>query len=276
MTHAAAQCRAQAPSVVIAVRDFSFRVGEKQILRGVSFSVRSGEYLSIIGPNGAGKTTLLRCLDRILTGGSGEIEVFGRPLGDFTQKELARRLGYVPQADGRVLPFTVEQFVLMGRYPYLSPFSSIRREDREAVRDALQVTGTEQFHDRLLDTLSGGERQKVYIAAAIAQGADVLLLDEPTTFLDYRHQAEIRELLAWVNRSGTTIVAVTHDVNRAVLDSDRIVALREGAVAFCGRPEEVMQPSVLEGIYGTEFLLVGHPRAALSMIVPGTPARGKR
>jgi iron complex transport system ATP-binding protein len=270
MSHAPAQ------SVVIAIRDFSFRVGEKPILRGVSFSVRSGEYLSIIGPNGAGKTTLLRCLDRILTGGSGRIEVFGRPLGDFTQKELARRLGYVPQADGRVFPFTVEQFVLMGRYPYLSPFSSIRREDREAVRDALQMTGTRQFQDRLLDTLSGGERQKVFIAAALAQGADVLLLDEPTTFLDYRHQAEIRELLARVNHSGTTIVAVTHDVNRAVLDSDRIVALREGSVAFCGRPEDVMQPSVLGRIYGTEFLLVEHPHAALPMIVPGTPAKGER
>jgi iron complex transport system ATP-binding protein len=162
----------------------------------------------------------------------------------------------------------------MGRYPYLRPFASISREDREAVAEALHTTGTLEFRDRRLGTLSGGERQSVYIAAALAQGADVFLLDEPTTFLDYRHQADIRDLLARVNASGVTIVAVTHDVNRAVLDSHRVVALREGVVVFCGPPAEVMQPDVLRRIYDTEFLLVPHPAADLPMIVPGVPAEG--
>jgi len=266
MTHAPAD------DAAIDLVGFSFGLAGKAILREVSFSVRRGEYLSILGPNGAGKTTLLKCIDRVLTGGSGRIEVFGRPLARFSQRELARRLSYVPQADGRVLPFTVEQFVLMGRYPYLRPFASIGREDREAVGEALRTTGTLEFKDRRLGTLSGGERQSVYIAAALAQGADVFLLDEPTTFLDYRHQAEIRDLLARVNASGVTIVAVTHDVNRAVLDSHRVVALREGAVVYCGPPTEVMQPDVLRRIYDTEFLLVPHPGADLPMIVPGVPA----
>ncbi len=256
------------PCPAIEVRGFSFALDGKPILRDVSFSVAEREYLSIVGPNGAGKTTLLKCLDRIYTGGVGEIAVFGRPLAGYRQKELARRLSYVPQADGRIFPFTVEQFVLMGRYPYLSPFTSVRREDRDAVEEALRMTGTAQFRDRLLDTLSGGERQQVFIAAALAQGADVLLLDEPTTFLDYRHQGEIRDLLARVHAAGTTIVAVTHDVNRAALDSGRIVALCEGAVVFCGPPDALMHGDVLRRIYGAEVLLVDHPATGLPVIVP--------
>jgi iron complex transport system ATP-binding protein len=260
-------------TIAVEVRDFSFRLGKKEILRDVSFQVRAGQYVSIVGPNGAGKTTLLKCLDRICTGGTGRIEIFNRPLQGYRQKELARRLSYVPQADGRVFPFTVEQFVLMGRYPYLSPFSTVRHDDREAVRRAMEQTGTSELSQRVLDTLSGGERQKVYIAAALAQGADVLLLDEPTTFLDYRHQAEVRELLATANRqAGVTVVAVTHDVNRAVLESDRIVALREGRVVFAGSPAEIMQVDVLESIYGVRVLLADHPGASIPMIVPQVPS----
>ncbi|OHB70595.1 MAG: ABC transporter ATP-binding protein, partial [Planctomycetes bacterium RBG_13_63_9] len=208
---------------VIRVRDFSFRMGRKEILRDVSFDVCEGEYLAIVGPNGAGKTTLVKCLDRILVGGTGRIEICGRPLAAYRRRELARLISYVPQADGRVFPFPVEQFVLMGRYPYLTPFSAVSKEDRAVVRRAMQQTGTSEFADRLLGTLSGGERQKVFIAAALAQEAQILLLDEPTTFLDYRHQAEIIELLARINRSaGVTVLAVTHDVNQAALQSDRI------------------------------------------------------
>ncbi len=267
MTHVAADVPA------IDVSGFSFALGGKAILRGVSFQVRPGEYLSVVGPNGAGKTTLLKCLDRIYHGGQGRIEVFGKPLASYTQRRLARRLSYVPQADGRVFPFTVEQFVLMGRYPYLSPFSSIGGEDRRVVWEAMRRTGTECFAGRMLDTLSGGERQKVYVAAALAQGADVLLLDEPTTFLDYRHQAEVRDLLADLHRNdGATIVAVTHDVNWAALDSDRIVALRDGQVVFTGPPGEIMRADMLEAIYGTSFLLTSHPQTATPMIAPHLPS----
>jgi iron complex transport system ATP-binding protein len=255
---------------VLDIRNFCFRIDSKEILRDVSFSVHRGEHLAIVGPNGAGKSTLLKCIDRILTGGTGLIQVCGRPLESYRQKELARRISYVPQADGRVFPFTVEQFVLMGRYPYLSPFSSIRREDRDVVRQALEMTGTSEFADRPLNTLSGGERQKVLIAAALAQGAEVLLLDEPTTFLDYHHQAEIHTLLGRVNKqSGVTIVAVTHDVNHAALEADRVLALCRGSVAFCGPPSDLMQPDVLRKIYGTELVLVNHPTTAMPMIVPG-------
>ena len=257
---------------ILEIADFSFHIGTKEILRNVTFSVAKGEYLSIVGPNGAGKTTLLKCIDRIHRGGSGRIAVFGRALESYRQRELARHLSYVPQADGRVFPFTVEQFVLMGRYPHLNAFSSIGHENRKAVLEVMERAEITPFAHRRLDTLSGGERQKVYIAAALAQGAEVLLLDEPTTFLDYRHQAEIRDLLAEVNRnSGVTVVAVTHDVNRAAMDSHRIVALSAGRVVFDGAPAAIMQAETLERIYETSFLLVGHPQGDVPIIAPQLP-----
>jgi iron complex transport system ATP-binding protein len=252
----------------IRVQNFSCGVGRKEILRNVSLAITVGQYVSIVGPNGAGKTTLLKCLDGILAG-RGRIEIHGRPLAAYRRRELARRVSYVPQADGPVPEFSVEQFVLMGRYPYLSPFASISGEDRRKVQEALELTGTAEFRSRQLRTLSGGERQKVYVAAAVAQGADVLLLDEPTTFLDYRHQAEIRGLLAQLNRAtGVTIVAVTHDLNVAVLESHQILALAGGVMVYDGPPGALMQAATLERIYGTPFLLVAHPEAATAAILP--------
>jgi len=254
---------------VLEVRDFSISLGAQPVLDGVSFGVRRGEAVTIVGPNGAGKTTLLKCLAGILEGDRGEILLDGRPLAVFARKQLARRISYVPQADSQPVPFTVEQFVLMGRYPYLSPFSPVSREDHEVARRAMERTDTTRFARRRLDTLSGGERQKVYIAAALAQGGEILLLDEPTTFLDYHHQEDICGLLRRSARdAATTMVSVTHDVNRAALESDRIVALRNGRVVFVGTPEAIMRPDVLAEIYGCPFVLVDHPRARLPMIVP--------
>ena len=254
---------------LIEIQSYSFRIDGKEILKDVSLAVREGEYLSVIGPNGAGKTTLLKCLIRILTGGIGSIKVDGRPLEAYTQRELANLMSYVPQADGRALPFTVHEFVMMGRYPYLSPFSSVTKEDEEAVRRALALTGTTEFAERILATLSGGERQKVFIAAALAQGARILLLDEPTTFLDYRHQSEIQGILKRVNRErGVTMVAVTHDLNNAVLWGERVLALKGGAVAFCGPAEEVMSNAILEDLYGMSFQFSEHPRSRRPFVVP--------
>jgi len=258
--------------IALEVVGFSFWLGDKQILQDISFQAAEGEYVSIIGPNGAGKTSLLKCLLGIYRGGQGVIRWFGRPLGGYKRRQLARRISYVPQADGRLPPFTVEEFVLLGRYPYLSPFTTIRPEDRQAARQAMEATQVADLADRLLETLSGGERQKVFLAAALAQGADVLLLDEPTTFLDYHHQAEIRALLRRLNAAGRTILTVTHDVNPAALDSHRILALREGRIVFYGPPGQLMQPDILRHIYGTELALVVHPITGQMIIVPDAPA----
>jgi len=257
------------PHAIIEARDFSFSFGRRRVLRNVSFEVQAAEVLSVVGPNGAGKSTLLKCLDRILHGGSGTILLKGRRLEEYSQKELAAVLSYVPQADARALPFTVEEFVLMARYPHLSPFTSVKHADRAAVHDALALTDTVGFADRFLGTLSGGERQKVFIAAAIAQGAEVLLLDEPTTFLDPKHQDDIHRTLRRINaESGATIISVTHDINTAVLFGGRVLALKGGAVAFFGPAEEIMDNAVLEEVFGKRFTFAEHPVSGRRLVVP--------
>ena len=265
-------------NIVLEARKFSCSIGQKQILRDVSFQIRRGEYVSIVGPNGAGKTTLLKALDRIIVGRvSGSLDICGISWRDWKQSDLAKLAALVPQADSRVIPFTVEQFLLMCRYPYMSPFATVRTDDRKVVREAMVGAGVTAFAKRRLDTLSSGERQKVYIAAALAQGAHIWLLDEPTTFLDYRHQEEILSLVALANKEfDVTVVAVTHDLNHAVLESDRILALRDGEVAFYGTPDLIMKPDTLQKIYGSPQLLVEHPTSGLPMIVPRmTPEQDK-
>ena len=206
---------------------------------------------------------------RIYNGGAGTIRLGGRPLEGYSQKKLARLMSYVPQAGGRHFPFTVHEFVMMGRYAHLSPFSSVSREDEEAVRDALEITGTDGFAERRLGTLSGGECQKVYLAAALAQGAKILLLDEPTSFLDYKHQAEILRLLRDVNaEAGVTVVSVTHDINCAVLSSSRILAIKEGKVSFCGTPREIMDEDVLSGVYDASFHFIHDRETGTSIVAP--------
>ena len=259
-------------SVVIDIASYSFGVSDREILKDISVTVHEGEYVSIVGPNGAGKTTLLKCISRIHKGGRGKITVAGKKLEEYGQKELALKVSYVPQADGHHAPFTVREFVMMGRYPYLSPFSPPSPSDIAAVQEALDVTGSREFSERFLGTLSGGERQKVYIAAALAQDAKVLLLDEPTTFLDPKHESDIYRLLAEINRQrGVTVISVTHDINSAVLTSRTILALKGGAVAFYGPAEAFMKEEILRSIYEKSFSLMEHPQYGRTIIAPEMP-----
>jgi len=239
---------------LLEVADIEVRFGRKIVLHSVSARIDHGAHVAVIGPNGAGKSTLLKAMDGLLQTSAGEIRLKGRPLASWSRKEIARMVSYVPQADGRVLPFPARDFVLMGRYPHLSPLSAVRPEDRAAADDAMRVTGTLQFVDRRVDTLSGGERQKLFIAAAIAQGAELLLLDEPTTFLDPKHQADVLGVLAKLNRErGVSLLTVTHDVNAAALWADRVLALREGRVAWFGPAGDAMDNAVLGAVFDHEF-----------------------
>lgn len=257
------------PNIAIWIDNFSLRIGKHSILKGVSMTVSAGEYVSVIGPNGAGKTTLLKSILRIIKGDEGQIRIFDRPLEAYHQHELAREVAYVPQAGGTVFPFTVWDFVLMGRYPHLSPFSSVGKEDHEAVRRALELTGMESFRHRRCDTLSGGERQKTMIAAALAQESRVLVLDEPLTFLDPHHQAEVFAILKRVNRdSGVTIVSVTHDINTAIRSSTTIYALREGSNVYSGPAVGIVDNAVLARIYETRFHFADHPAGGNPVLIP--------
>ncbi len=244
----------------IQITDLSLNLSGKEILKQVSFEVKRGEYISIIGPNGAGKTSLVKCISRIYSNWSGSVEINGKDITLCSQRDLARQLSYVPQAEGRSLPFTVFEFVLMGRYPHLSPFTSVNADDKKLVLQTLEKSGLIPFIDRKLNTLSGGERQMVFIAAALAQGANILLLDEPTSFLDYRHQAQVMQLLNRLHlENKITIISVSHDINSACAQSTRIMALKNGKCQFFESPEKAMNSARLETLYETPFLIADHP-----------------
>jgi len=256
--------------MLLSIRNLTFRQNGRPILDDVSFEVAQGEYLAIIGPNGGGKTTLLKCIDLLLNSWSGEILFEGISVRKIPRKILSRRIAYVQQSVQPVFAFTVRQIVEMGRYSHLKPFSPISENDQRIVADAMGTMGVTALADRFIDTLSGGERQKVQIAAALAQEADVLFLDEPTTYLDYKHQSEIGRLLRTFNQHRRkTIIEVTHDVNRAVLDATHVIALSDGKIEYDGCPRYLMEPEHLRNIYHVEFQLVNHPTLPLKIVVPG-------
>jgi iron complex transport system ATP-binding protein len=252
----------------IEVRDLSFSISEKNVLDAVSFTAKKGELISIIGPNGAGKTTLMRIIDGLLQPSSGTVLINGDTARSLSRRELARRLSYVPQILSLEHEFTVNEFVQMGRYAHLDRWGTSRDEDHEVVRQALELTDSTQFAERLLSTLSGGERQRTLIAAALAQGGEILLLDEPTTFLDYRHQVQIVDLLSHLHEvTGLTILTVTHNLNLTVAAADSILALRAGRVIVQGPPSKILDHEILRSIYDTRFELVSRPDSDLPLVV---------
>ncbi|MCU0303681.1 MAG: ABC transporter ATP-binding protein [Thermoanaerobaculales bacterium] len=258
----------------IEVRDLGVRLGEAEILAGVGLSVAAGELLAVIGPNGAGKSTLLRAIDGLLPVRHGSIAIDGRPVSDYRRRELARVVSFVPQSGAPADGYTVRAFVEMGRYPHLPTWSGLTSDDRRVVDEALELTETGHLAARALTTLSGGERQRVSIAAALAQGGSILLLDEPTSFLDVRHQVQVLELLGRLHRDGGyTVVAVTHDLNGLVADADSVLGLVGGRVACSARPAEVLDAEVLAGIFSSGFRLLPGGRHGLPVVVP---ARGER
>jgi len=249
--------------------DVSLELGGKQILQDVSFAVRRGEYVSLLGQNGAGKTTLLRCALGILKPERGAILVGGQKLGALPRREVARLMAYVPQDIELPFPLSVFDLVLMGRFPHLGFMHNPGRRDEEAALEALKTCAAEQFAGRDLQSLSGGEKQRVLIAAALAQEPAILLLDEVCHFLDPRHEQEVQALLMSLHKEqAKALLSVTHDVNRAVFHSDRIVALKQGKVVFDGLPSEFVDKGVLEVVYEKKFLFAKHPQSGLKVIVP--------
>jgi iron complex transport system ATP-binding protein len=245
------------------------RLGEAEVLAGVDLAVSPGELLAVVGPNGAGKSTLLRALGGLVEPVAGRVFVDGRPVAGYSRRELARVVSYVPQMDHPVEGFTVLEFVEMGRYPHLRPWAALTVDDRRTVEEALELTTTATLGHRQVSSLSGGERQRVAIAAALAQGGSILLLDEPTSFLDYHHQVQVLALLHRLHAErGLTVIAVTHDLNGLVAGADAVLALVEGRVAFSGVPGELLDAAVLARIFGNEFTMVAGGRRGLPLAVP--------
>ena len=253
----------------ILVEDLSVQLGEVEILHQVSMAVGVGEFLTVIGPNGAGTSTLLRCLDGILAPSHGRVLIDGGVVDDFDRRELARTISYVPQPDAGPLDYNVRSFVEMGRYPHIGVWAALTESDAEAVTRAMELTGVAALAERSMSSLSGGERQRASIAAALAQGGSILLLDEPTSFLDYRHQVQILDLLDRLHlENGLTIVAVTHDLNSTVASSDSVVALKDGRVAATGKPAELLNGDALAAIYDADFRLIEGGHRGLPLVLP--------
>ncbi len=246
-----------------------------RLLDDITFDLGQAEFLTVVGPNGAGKTTLLRVLDRLIKPSVGAITLEGVDLAGFDRRQLAQIVSYVPQTDLGSSDFTVKAFVEMSRYPYLGPWEPLSRRDREAVDQAMATTEVLHLSDRLLGTLSGGERQRTLIAAALAQGGRVVLLDEPTSYLDYRHQVQVLDLLDHLHRDlGYTLVVVTHDLNATVGCSDSVLALKDGRVAFAGTPEGLLDVDRLAAIYENDFELVKRGVGSVPLVVPTRGGRG--
>ncbi|MBU0685354.1 MAG: heme ABC transporter ATP-binding protein [Candidatus Thermoplasmatota archaeon] len=257
----------------LAVRELSFSFGDVQVLKKVTFKVAPGEFIGIMGPNGSGKTTLLRCITKFLPSENDMILVESKPLNGFTPADMAKTFAVVPQSSATDFPFTVHDIVMMGRIPHIgSRLSGETRRDVDIVRQSMKRTNTLQFAKRIFSELSGGERQRVIIARAIAQKPKVLLLDEPTVYLDISGQIEIMDLLKTLNREeGITTIAVLHDVNLAARYCDRIALLSQGRLEAIGGPKEVLTAETIQSVYGVDVSVRRDPLTQAVYIMPHSP-----
>jgi iron complex transport system ATP-binding protein len=253
----------------LAAEGVSFAYGRRPVLRAVDLAVAPGELVGVIGPNGGGKTTLVRLLAGVRRPDAGVVRLDGRPLGDLTRRELARRLAVVPQDPSIEFPFTALEVVLMGRAPHLPGLALPRAGDVEIARAAMARLDVAEVEDRPLDQLSGGERQRVLLARALAQAPDVLLLDEPTTHLDLRHQVGIYDVVEALRQErGLAVVSVLHDLNLAALYCDRLVLLAGGRVVADGSPAAVLTADALAHAYGAEVQVGRNDATGAPIVLP--------
>jgi len=263
---------------MLAVQNLSFSYGRgakaQLVLSDVSLAVPRGSVVGLLGPNGSGKTTLLRVMSGALPPRAGSVLLDGQPLARLARRELARRVAVVPQETRATFDFTVLEMVLMGRYPHLGTFELEGAADVAIARAALHATGTSALEARPFATLSGGEKQRVIIAGALAQASDILLLDEPTTALDLRYQFEILAVLKQLNEErGTTLVVSTHDLNLAAALCQRVVLMKGGRLLAHGPTGETLNAANIRALYEVDADVQFHPRAGHLTVVPLAPQR---
>ncbi|MEK4322486.1 heme ABC transporter ATP-binding protein [Bacillus sp. FSL K6-3221] len=262
---------------MIQVKEIRGGYGEKEVIRGINLEVKQGEFLGILGPNGSGKTTLLKMMAGILAPKSGEVRIGGHLIQSYPPKALAQKVAVLPQKTDQTFSFTVEETVQFGRYPYQKGWlQSVTREDVQVVSKVMEQTGVAEFKNQSIHELSGGEQQRVYLAQALAQQPEYLLLDEPTSFLDLAYQKDLLDLIKEETTSSKlTVIGVFHDVNIASLYCDRLLLLHEGKTDMLGLPHHVLTTERINRVYETNVTPLQHPFRANPqlMVEPAAPSK---
>lgn len=252
----------------LAAQDLHAGYDQRAVLADLSLQIPEGSFTVIMGPNACGKSTLLRSLARLIRPTGGQVLLDGEAISARPAKELARTIGLLPQSSTAPDGITVADLVSRGRHPHQSLLRRWSREDEEAVAEALELTGTSELAARPVDELSGGQRQRVWIAMALAQQTPLLLLDEPTTFLDIAHQIEVLELCTRLQQQGRTLVAVLHDLNQALRYATHVVAMRDGEILAQGDPADVGTSQLVHDVFGVDARIIQDPETGRPLVIP--------
>lgn len=256
-------------SPVLSADKLDVGYGQQPVVQGLSLELLKGQITALVGPNGSGKSTLLKTLARLLQPSSGAVYLNGKMISRMPTSAVAREIAVLPQGPVAPAGLTVSELVEQGRYPHAGPLRMLVKQDYAAIHEALELTEMVDFAHRPLDSLSGGERQRAWIALALAQATPMLLLDEPTTFLDIGHQLEVLELVRRLNvERDMTVVLVLHDLNQAARYATRMLALRDGKIVADGSPSDIMTPDLLASVFGVHANIVTDPATGTPVCLP--------
>lgn len=255
--------------IVLSIKDLYFSYEDQNILSNINIDIEKGKFISIIGPNGSGKTTLLKNISSVLSPDKGKVFFLGKDIQEYRRKQLSKYIAYVPQSSYINFEFTAGDIVLMGRSPFLKPFESEKTEDIKIAENAMKMTNVYEIKDKKITEISGGERQRVMIACALAQTPKVILLDEPVSNLDIQHQIEILSVLKELSKSKEmTVITVLHDLNLSAEYSDLVVLLKEGRIIEYGTPKDVITEENIDKAYNTNVYMTKNPMTGNPHIIP--------
>lgn len=256
-------------TAVLEAKQLDVCYGPATVVSKLSLAIQAGGITALVGTNGSGKSSVLKAMSRLLKPHNGGVYLDGIAIATMATAAVARKLAILPQSPEVPASLTVRELVEQGRYPHSGPLRMLKSQDHAAIDAALKLTGMTEFRHRSLDSLSGGERQRAWVALALAQSTPVLMLDEPTTYLDVRHQLEILELIRRLNKEqGITIVVVLHDLNQAARYADRIVVLQKGQIVADGQPALILTADMLEHVFGIHAHVIPDPESGTPVFLP--------